>query len=81
MVCLADVVPAGVTCEQPWRCVRVSGSMPFSVTGVLARITQPLAAAGVSVFAFSTYDTDYLLVQEVNWDRAKEAWGAAGLWR
>jgi nitrilase len=80
IVCQAEVVPAGVMCEQPWRCVRVAGSMPFSVTGVLAGITQPLAAAGVSVFAFSTYDTDYLLVQEANWERATEAWGEAGLW-
>lgn len=79
VVCQAEVVPAGVICEQPWRCVRVAGSMPFSVTGVMAAITQPLAQAGISVFALSTYDTDYLLVQEVNWERAKEQWAAAGL--
>lgn len=79
VVCEADVVPTGVVCEQPWQCMRVAGAMPFSVTGVLAAITKPLAEAKISVFAFSTYDTDYLMVQESDWDRAREAWATAEL--
>ena len=75
VVCEVDVVPAGVVCEQPWRCMRVAGAMPFSVTGVLAAITKPLAEAKIGVFAFSTYDTDYLLVQEVDWERARGVMG------
>jgi hypothetical protein len=41
----------------------VEGSIPFSVVGVLSSLTAPLADAGVSVFALSTFDTDYLLVK------------------
>ena len=59
-----DAVPEGVVCERGWRCLRVVGTVPFSVVGVLASLTAPLAEAGVSLFAVSTFDTDYLLVKE-----------------
>jgi hypothetical protein len=57
-------VPEGIPCERGWRCLRVVGTIPFSVVGVLAALTTPLAEAGISVFAVSTFDTDYLLVKE-----------------
>ena len=62
VVCLQDAVPEAVACERGWRCLRVAGTMPFSVVGVLS-LTAPLAEAGISVFAISTFDTDYLLVK------------------
>jgi hypothetical protein len=52
-VCRQDAVPEGVVCERGWRCVRVAGAVPFSVVGVLASLTVPLAEAGGSVFAVS----------------------------
>jgi hypothetical protein len=66
-------VPADVRCESGWRCLRVNGVIDFSVVGVLASLTGPLAEAGVSVFAVSTFDTDYLLVKEVDFDRSCSA--------
>jgi hypothetical protein len=63
IVCFQDAVPDGVVCERDWRCLRVAGAMPFSVVGVLASLTTPLAEADISVFAISTFDTDYLLVK------------------
>jgi hypothetical protein len=69
-VCAAECVPAEVRCERGWRCLRVAGVIDFSVVGVLSSLTAPLAEAGVSVFAVSTFDTDYLLVKEVDFDRA-----------
>jgi len=57
-------VPEGFVGESGWLCLRVAGTMPFSVVGVLASQTAPLAGAGISVFAISTSDTDYLLVKE-----------------
>jgi hypothetical protein len=54
VVCRQDAVPEGVLSEQGWRCLRVAGAMPFSVVGVLASLTAPLAEAGFSVFAIST---------------------------
>jgi hypothetical protein len=63
VVCPQEAVPEGVKCERGWRCLRVAGTMPFSLVGVLASLTVPLAEAGISLFAISTFDTDYLLVK------------------
>jgi hypothetical protein len=62
VVCAAEAIPANVQAERGWRCLRVAGRLDFSQTGVLASIAGPLAAAKVSIFAVSTYDTDYVLV-------------------
>jgi putative acetyltransferase len=70
IVCRQDAVPNGIECERAWRCLRVAGTMAFSVVGVLASLTAPLAEARISVFAVSTFDTDYLLVKENVWERA-----------
>lgn len=68
-----EAVPEGITGERGWRCLRVAGTIPFSTVGVLASLTAPLAEAGVSVFAVSTFDTDYLLVMAQDLERAIEA--------
>ena len=52
--------------ERGWRCLKVRGPLDFSLTGVLASLVTPLAEAGISVFALSTYDTDYLLVRDAD---------------
>jgi hypothetical protein len=64
IVCRQDAVPDDLPSERGWRWLRVAGTMPFSVIGVLASLTAPLAEAGISIFAISTFDTDYLLVRE-----------------
>jgi hypothetical protein len=63
VVCRQDAVPEGVVCEPGWRGLRVAGTVPFSAVGVLAALAAPLAEAGISIFAVSTFDTDYLLVK------------------
>lgn len=78
VVCRQERVPEGTHCESGWRCVRVAGSMPFALVGVLASLTSPLAKAGVGVFAFSTFDTDYLLVKAERFPEAVAALRAAG---
>ena len=70
VVCDQDVVPEGVRCDMGWRCLRVGGTLDFSVVGVLASLAGPLAGAAVSVFVLSTFDTDYLLVKEQDFERA-----------
>lgn len=57
-------VPEGVTAERGWRALAVRGPLDFGLTGVLASLAAPLADAGVPVFVLSTYDTDWILVQE-----------------
>ena len=64
VVCRQEAVPGHINCTRDWRCLRVAGTVPFSAVGVLASLTAPLADAGISVFAISTFDTDYLLVKE-----------------
>jgi hypothetical protein len=70
VVCPQEAVPEGVRCERGWQCLRVVGTMPFSVVGVLASLTAPLAEAGISLFAISTFDTDYLLVKAADLESA-----------
>lgn len=67
IVCRQDAVPDYVRSERGWRCLRIAGSIPFSVAGVVAGLTAPLAEAGISVFVVSTFDTDYLLTKEKDW--------------
>ncbi len=63
-------IPADVRCEHGWRYLRVAGSQPFGLTGVLSSILEPLAAASISIFAISTFDTDYVLVKAADLERA-----------
>jgi uncharacterized protein len=64
IVCAESGVPGDVQAERGWRALMLLGPLDFSLTGVLAALAQPLASAGISIFALSTYDTDYLLVKE-----------------
>ena len=78
VVCPQAQVPAGVRSEPGWRCFRVAGTMDFSEIGVLASLVAPLAAKDISVFALSTFDTDYVLVKEEDLERAKAVLCQAG---
>jgi len=70
VVCPQARVPEGIRRDAGWRCLKVEGPLALSATGVLASLADPLAQEGISVFAVSTYDTDYLLVKEENLERA-----------
>jgi hypothetical protein len=69
LVCSQQVVPDGVQCEKGYRCIMVLGPLDFSLTGILASLTASLAEAEISVFAISTFHTDYLLVKADNLKR------------
>lgn len=82
IVCAEDHVPsdkvAGITAERGWRALRLHGPFPFGMTGILASVLNPLAAAGVGIFALSTYNTDYVLVKADQLGRALDALRGAG---
>lgn len=78
VVCPERDVPAGVLFEGGWRCLGVVGQLDFTLAGVIASLSAPLASAGVPIFVVSTYDSDYLLVKEERLGRAREALIAAG---
>jgi hypothetical protein len=78
VVCPESAVSSLATADHGWRALRVAGSLPLSATGVLASLAQPLAAAGVPVFAVSTYATDYLFIPHARLDAALRALRGAG---
>jgi hypothetical protein len=78
VMCPAAHAPADAVVETPWRCLRVAGPVQLALTGILASIVSPLAEARVNIFAFSTYDTDYLLVPSVRLAEALAALREAG---
>jgi hypothetical protein len=78
VVCPEAHAPTDVTAERGWRALRVNGTLDFALIGILAALTVPLAEAGVSVFAVSTFDTDYLLVKADKFEQAITALTSAG---
>jgi uncharacterized protein len=70
----ATRVPADVSAEGPFAVFMVAGPLAFTLTGILSRLTVPLAAAGIPVFVLSTYDTDYVLVRTQLASAAVSAW-------
>ncbi|MGH3741193.1 MAG: ACT domain-containing protein [Micromonosporaceae bacterium] len=78
IVCPADRAPEEPQSESLWRCLRVVGIMELTLTGILNSLTNPLAEARVNICAFSTHDTDYLLVPEVRLSEAVAALSEAG---
>lgn len=78
IVCADALVPQGARFERGWKCFAVEGPLPFSATGIMASLAGPLAEANVSIFALSTFDTDYLLVPGQQIALALAALEAAG---
>jgi hypothetical protein len=74
-----ELVPSGWKAEKGWRCLKVLGPLDFSITGIIASLSTPLARAGIPILTISTYDTDYLLVRSGDVDRAKEVLSEHGL--
>ncbi len=79
LVCEQSRVPEGTRFESDWRLFQVLGPLPFELTGILAALTAPLAASSISIFAISTFDTDYLLVKARDFDAACASLGSAGI--
>lgn len=78
VVCPQGAAPKGTKCESGWRIFKIEGPLDFALTGILVAVGKPLADAGVSIFAVSTYDTDYVMVKEQNVEKAVRALAAAG---
>jgi hypothetical protein len=78
LVCLMETIPSEVDADRNWRCFKLQGPIPFSLTGILNSITLPLAQASLGIFAISTYDTDYVLVKQEVLPQALSALTDAG---
>lgn len=69
IVCQTDNIPEDVVCAKNWRALKIVAELDFSLVGILARISTVLANAGISIFAISTYNTDYILVKQEQLDK------------
>ena len=77
--CPTDKVPGNTLArDDDWRAFRICGQLDFSLIGVLAGISKILAANSIGIFAVSTYDTDYILTKEENFEKAIKALADAG---
>ncbi len=78
LVCRAARVPTSVISSNGWRCLRIEEHFAFDIPGILSSVLQPLSAAGVGLFASSTFSTDYVFILESDVDKALAALKAHG---
>jgi len=78
VVCATGTLGGALKVEDGWRALKIAGLLDFSLVGVLAEASGILAAAKVSIFAISTFDTDYLLVKAGKLDDAISALEGGG---
>lgn len=78
LVCEEESVPKGCKAETGWCALRIKGPLDFLLVGILAHVSKVLADEHISLFAVSTYETDYVLVKEENLERTINALNAQG---
>lgn len=79
LVCKTEDTPHHtVERDDGWRGFRIQGVLDFSLIGILSKLSGILAAHGIGIFAVSTYNTDYILVKEENFERALNVLAAEG---
>jgi len=79
LVCETKFAPENaLSREDNWRCFRIEGELDFSLIGILSKISAVLAENKIGIFAVSTYNTDYILTKQENFERALAALSAAG---
>lgn len=70
LVCITGDVPANVTQrDDGWKGFRIQGILDFSLIGILSKIAEILAQNSISIFAISTYNTDYVLIKKENYQK------------
>ena len=70
IVCPQNNIPSNIKYEADWRILKVEGPLDFSLIGILSSISNILANNKISIFAISTYDTDYILVKDKDVENA-----------
>lgn len=78
IVCSEDSLPSGVSASVGWVCMQLAGPFAFSETGILSSFLEPLARHNIGIFALSTFDTDYVLIQQKFWTEASRVLREAG---
>ncbi|MBI2379643.1 MAG: ACT domain-containing protein [Gammaproteobacteria bacterium] len=78
LVCPAKAVPEEQVAERGWRLLHIDCAQGFAEAGLMARLSAPLAAAGISLYGLSAFDSDYALVKEARLDDALALLAEAG---
>lgn len=79
LVCITSEVPKNVIQrDDGWKAFRIQGVLDFSLIGILAKIAVVLADNGISIFAVSTYNTDYVLIKKENYEKGLEVLRVSG---
>jgi len=79
LVCPESAIPIGSAhVEKSWRGFRINGKLDFSLIGILAKISDILAKEEISIFAVSTFNTDYIFLQEKDWEKGLATLSQAG---
>jgi hypothetical protein len=78
IVCDETSAPSSAKAEKGWSMLMLAGPFDFALTGILASVLDPLARAGVSIFALSTFDTDYVMLPAAQVATALDALRTAG---
>ncbi len=79
LVCKTEDVPLKtIERDDGWRGFRIQGVLDFSLIGILSKLSGILAEHKIGIFAVSTYNTDYILVKEENFERALTVLAAEG---
>ena len=73
LVCATSEVPSNVIKKDDgWKAFYIEGVLDFSLIGILSQIASILADNAISIFAVSTYNTDYVLIKSENYQRGLE---------
>jgi hypothetical protein len=78
VVCPQNHLPEEAETERDWRIIKIEEILDFSLVGILAALSSILAEAGISIFAISTFTTDYLLVKNTALEKAIRVLETAG---
>ena len=79
LVCKTEDTPVkAVERDNGWKGFRIQGTLDFSLVCILSKLSGILADYKIGIFAVSTYNTDYILVKEDNFDRALKVLVAEG---
>jgi hypothetical protein len=68
-----DLIPGDIVCNKDWRIIKIEGPLDFSLTGIISDISAIFKRKKISIFALSTYDTDYFLVKQKDLNIAIQA--------
>lgn len=70
IVCSEDYIPRDIESEKGWRCFKIEGILDFNLVGILSSLSTLMANEKISIFAISTFNTDYILVKEDKVEKA-----------